>query len=132
LAKKLKKSVYYLDDSDEYTICVCLNLSSYAFDWSKSKLDKEFFIERFYSINNSLLDNYILDIKIYDGTEEYGSLDFMKEIHNRNDEYDAFLCVTAVVHFHETLLATLTESFKNIKNKYTYITPESQRLWDHS
>jgi len=74
------------------------------------------------------LSKYTIDTKIYEGSEEYGALDFMKEIHNRNNEYDAFISITAVVHFHETLLATLAESFKNIKNKYTYIVPESHRL----
>ena len=37
---QLKKSKYYLEDSDKVYIDVTLNLSSYIIDWEKSKIAK--------------------------------------------------------------------------------------------
>ena len=44
---QLKKSKYYLDDTDIIEIDVCLNLSSYLVDWDKSKLNKDLLKARF-------------------------------------------------------------------------------------
>ena len=43
----LKKSSYFLEKSDNIVLDVSLNTSSLFTNWNKSKLDKDFFINKF-------------------------------------------------------------------------------------
>ena len=63
---QLKKSKYHLSEGTNIIIDSVLNLSSYTIDWNKSKLPKEFFIEKYNQISNLLID-YTHNQKIYDG-----------------------------------------------------------------
>jgi hypothetical protein len=55
---QLQKSSYYLNKEDEIVVDVRLNLTSYLIDWDKSKLPKEFFINKFNQLKNIIKDTY--------------------------------------------------------------------------
>ena len=47
LCNKLRFASYYLSEGDDVIFDLILNLSDGIIDWDKSKLDKDFFIEKF-------------------------------------------------------------------------------------
>ena len=63
---QLKKSKYHLPKNVNITIDSVLNLSSYSISWKKSKLPKDYFIEK-YNTYSLLLKDYSHNKKIYDG-----------------------------------------------------------------
>ena len=126
---QFKKSKYYLKDDVEVTIDTHLNLSSYITDWDKSELPKEFFIKKYNDLA-VLLRDYKHNSIIYDGEENYGLLDMQKIAYG--EEFDYYIPVCPDIYFSEHLLFSLIESAKSVTNKYTVITPEIYKMWDHT
>jgi hypothetical protein len=124
---QLKKSKYYLPEYINITIYSVLNLSSYLINWDKSKLPKEFFIEKYNQLS-LLLKDYTHNIKIYDGDKLYGHLDLQRDC--ISSEIDHYINICPDMYFSEHLLTLLIESTKQIKTKYFVITPEIYKLWD--
>ena len=60
---QLKKSKYHLNKDDNVYVDVTLNLSSYIFDWNSTKIPKDFFIDKFNSLQ-PLLNDYKCNFKI--------------------------------------------------------------------
>lgn len=124
---QLKKSKYYIPDDVNITIETDLNLSSHIVNWSKSKLPKEFFIEKYNHIS-SLLKDYVHIKKIYEGEELYGCLDSVKN--SIDEKTDYYISICPDMYFSEHTIPYLIESAKQIKNKYFVVTPEISKLWD--
>jgi len=124
---QLKKSKYYLPSDVNITVETELNLSSYVIDWNKSKLPKEYFIEKYNQISY-LLINYKHNKKIYDGDKSYGCLDSVKG--NIDKETDHYISICPDINFSEYALTYLIESAKQIKNKYFLITPQISKVGD--
>ena len=124
---QLKKSIIFLNPEDKMYIDVALNLSSYVIDWNKSKLPKEFFINKFNSLI-ALLNEYTVRPTIYEGNELWGHLDIQKSQIEPHIDYYLGLCPD--MWFHEYTLFYILEAAKQIKNKYFIITPEIHKLWD--
>lgn len=125
---QLKKSKYYTSDEDNITIDSVLNLSSYIIDWNKSKLPKDFFIEKYNQISNLLID-YTHNKKVYEGEELYGHLDLQKEC--ISSEIDYYISICPDIYFDEYALTYLIESAKQIQNKYFVITPQISKVGDN-
>jgi hypothetical protein len=126
---QLKKSKYYLSKDDNISIETVLNLSSYIIDWEKSKLPKEFFIEKYNQISNLLIDyNHIK--RIYDGDKLYGHLNLQKEC--ISSEIDYYITICPDMYFSEYSLSYMIEGAKTIKNKHFVITPQISKLWDNT
>jgi len=124
---QLKKSKYHLPSDVNIIVETELNLSSYIIDWDKSKLPKEFFIEKYNHIS-LLLNDYKHNKKIYDGGEIYGCLDSVKGNIDKNTDYYISICPD--IYFSEYALSYLIESAKQIKNKYFVITPQISKVGD--
>ena len=124
---QLKKSKYYLPDDVNITIDSVLNLSSYTIDWNKSKLPKEYFIEKYNQIS-SLLINYTHNQKIYDGDELYGHLDLQRNC--ISSEIDYYMSICPDMYFSEYALAYLIESVRVVPNKYFVVTPQISKVGD--
>ena len=124
---QLKKSSLHLDSKDKIYVDVALNLSNYIIDWEKSKLPKEFFINKFNALLK-LLDWTTVRSVIYEEDKLWGHLDFQKNQIESHIDYYVTICPD--MWFHEYLLYYLIESAKNIPNKYFVITPEIHKLWD--
>ena len=126
---QLKKSKYYLSGEDNIEINPVLNLSSYIFDWEKSKLSKDLLKNRFNQYLK-LLKDYKVNAQIYEGDKLYGHLDHQREA--ISSEVDFYIHICPDMYFSEQLLASIIESSKQIKNKYFVITPEIHKLWDQT
>ena len=124
---QLKKSKYHLPDDANITIDSVLNLSSYTIDWNKSKLPKEYFIEKYNQISNLLID-YTHNQKIYDGEELYGHLDLQRDC--ISPEIDYYMSICPDMYFSEYALAYLIESARIIPNKYFMVTPQISKVGD--
>ncbi len=126
---QLKKSKYHLNSNDTVYIDVTLNLSNYIFDWSSSKLPKEFFIDKFTSLQ-PLLNDYKCRFNIYTGDEIYGGLNTM--LYATEPHIDHYMVLNPDMYFTEHLLCMLIESSKVIKNRFFIITPQIPKLWDNT
>ena len=126
---QLKKSKYYLDPTVKIKINAVLNMSGYLINWDNTKLPKELFKQKFTDLG-VLLKDYEYDPFIYEGDEIYGILDMQKNSYEPDVDY--YINITQDMYFSETLLTSLIESTKYIKNKYFVVTPEIYKMWDHT
>jgi len=126
---QLKKSKYHIPEGVNIVVETELNLSSYIIDWDKSRLPKEFFIQKYNEISNLLCD-YKHVKKIYDGNDLYGCLDSVKGNIDNDTEY--YLSICPDIYFSEYAISYLIESIKQINNKYFVITPEISKVGDVS
>ena len=132
---QLKKSMYYLPNDVEITIDSVLNLSSNIIDWDKSKLPKEYFIEK-YNTYSLLLDRvYTHNKKVYEGGELYGHLDLQKDC--IGEEFTHYMNICPDLYFSETALTTLIQTIPIIKTNFEsfphfIIVPEIFQMWDDS
>ena len=124
---QLKKSKYNISNNCNIVVDTVLNLSEYIIDWEKSKLPKQFFIDKYNQISNLLVD-FKHEKRIYEGKELYGHLNFQKESIDKQTDYYISTCPD--MYFSEYTIPYLIESAKQVKNKYFVITPEISKLWD--
>lgn len=124
---KIASSKQYINKNDNIYIETCLNLSSYIINWEKSQFPKQFFIDKYNYISNSL---YELEHKknIYIDDKLYGHLDFQREIIEPKIDYYIGICPD--VYFHPHTLFYMIENAKNIKDEYFLISTEIPKLWD--
>jgi hypothetical protein len=125
---QLKKASQHLSPGDKIHFYLGLNLSSYIINWEKSKLPKEYFINKFKSLLSMLEWADEVNTIIYEEDELWGHLDMEKKQIEPHIDYYMSLCPD--MWFHEHLLYYLIESAKNIPDKYFIITPEIHKLWD--
>lgn len=130
LADKLKKSLYYIENTDHIYIDMVLNLSSSIIDWDSSILKKDFFIEKYNVIIEMLKTKTTIRSKIYDGDAVYGHLDLQKEA--IESHIDAYIYICPDISFHEHLLFYLVAAAKTITDDYYLITPQIFKCWDNS
>jgi hypothetical protein len=126
---QLKKSKYYLSKDDNIYIDVTLNLSSYLIDWKNTEIPKNFFIEKFNSLQ-PLLNDYKCKFKIYDGNELYGGLDTMRE--STENHIDHYMTLNPDMYFSEHLLYCNIQFSKKITNKFFVISSQIPKLWDYT
>ena len=126
---QLQKAKHYIDSEDEIYVDVTLNLSNYIFDWEKSNIPKNFFINKFEHIK-FLLEGYKCCFKIYDGDELFGGLNTI--INSTDDNMDYYIILNPDMYFNEKSLYYLIESSKLITNKYFVINQQIPKLWDPS
>lgn len=127
MAIQLKKSKYYLPKDVNITLDLELNLTSYLYNWEKSELPKNYFIDKFNTLLLFLSD-YKINSFIYEGDKKYGHLNQQKKIISSEVEY--YIGVCPDTYFSEYLLTYLIEAAKQIKNKYFVITPQVSKVGD--
>ena len=133
---QLKKSLYYLPTNGvKITIDSVLNLSSNIIDWDKSKLPKEYFIEK-YNTYSLLLDRfYTHNKKIYEEDELYGHLDLQRECVGK--EFTHYLNICPDLYFSETILTSYIQTIPIVKERFPkvsnyIIVPEIFQMWDET
>jgi hypothetical protein len=126
---QLKRSKYHISNDFNITIETVLNLSSYLIDWDKSKLPKEYFIEKYNDISNLLCD-YTHIKRIYDGDNLYGHLNLQRECITNDTDYYISICPDMC--FSEYLLPYMLQCVTHITSKYFVLTPQISKFWDSS
>ena len=126
---QLKKSKYHIDPTVNIKITAVLNMSDYLINWDNTKLPKELFKQKFEDLG-VLLKDYEYDPVIIEGPEQYGILEMQKNSYESDVDY--YINITQDMYFSETLLSSLIEATKLVKNKYFVITPEIYKMWDHT
>jgi hypothetical protein len=126
---QLKKASQYLLPGDTIHFDIALNLSSYIIDWEKSKLPKQFFIDKFEVLCKQIDWTDKVRPYIYDEDKLWGHLDFQRDV-TVEPNIDYYIVTCPDMWFHEHLLYYLIEYAKKIKSKYFMIAPETHKLWD--
>jgi hypothetical protein len=125
-AKQLKIGSCYIED--KVVIDATLNLN--LVDWSKSKLPKQFFIDKFFQIKE-LLHEYEL---IFDINEDGTCLGIDDKRRNSIRKYtpDNFVYLDCDIIFKPETLALLINGAKTVDNEYYIISPQTPKLWDET
>jgi len=126
---QFKKSKYYLNSEDSIYIDSYLNLSDYIIDWDKSKLPKEFFIQKYKDLS-ILLNDFNHKPCIFEKNELFGILDVQRNSYDPIIDY--YIELRPDIYFSETLLFSLIEATKVISNKYFVIVPQYYKMWDET
>ena len=126
---QFKKSKYYLNSEDSIYIDSYLNLSDYIIDWDKSKLPKEFFIQKYNDLS-ILLKDFNHKPCIFEKNELFGILDVQRNSYDHIIDY--YIELRPDIYFSETLLFSLIEAAKLITNKYFVIVPQYYKMWDET
>ena len=126
--KQLKQGSYYLEDDDNVIIDVTLNLN--LVDWEKSKMPKQFFIDKFNQLEK-LCDWCETQFIVDEENKCLGCNDKRREA-IRSTEADNILYLDSDLFFPSELLNYVIESAKLINHDYYIISPQTVRMWDNS
>lgn len=128
---ELRKNSKYLEKSDEIVIDATLNINK--IDWSKSKIEKQYFIDRFEKIRTICDWATTTYFEIDDSDKCLGSNDKRRSaVKNFASSCDNFIYLDNDMFYPNTTLKYIIEAAKSIKNKYYVISPQSTKLWDDS
>ena len=130
---QLKKSVYYILPHIKITIDSVLNLSSNIIDWEKSKLPKEYFIEKYNTYSLLIDKDYTHNKKIYEGDELYGHLDLQRDCIGK--EFTHYMNICPDLYFSERALNSIFQTIPVVKKHFLnyphqIIVPEIFQMWD--
>jgi len=132
----LRRNAELLSTDIEYGFDITLCLSDEMTDWKSSKLPKQYFIDKFDQIANTLC-NWAIPESI---TIEHGH-DILGCVSQRNhslqflDKYDFTLWMDNDLFFNDKFLSYLGASVKAIQAngiEYFIVTPQVTRQWDDS
>lgn len=132
---ELKKNAAYLSDDDEFVIDATLNLNDLLVDWNKSKIGKQYFIDRFNSLKDiadkATKRNFIFEIS--ENNECLGVDDKRRTSIRKYAKYcDNFLYLDNDMFYPNTTLKYMIDAAKTIKNKYYILSPQLPKLWEPS
>jgi hypothetical protein len=130
LFDKLRDSLYYVNKDIKIYIHTALNLSDSIIDWEKSKIPKQYFIDRYKAMEYYFKDLCITKFDIYQGSDIWGHLDFQRTCYQ--DDIDFYICVCPDIDFNEYLIGHMIETAKQITNKYFVLISEIYKCWDYT
>ena len=126
--KQLKQGSYYLEEDDHVIMDVTLNLN--LVEWEKSKLPKQFFINKFNQLEK-LCDWCKTQFIIDEENKCLGCNDKRREA-IRSTTADNILYLDNDLIFRPELLKYMMDSAKTLPNEYYLISPQITKLWDDS
>jgi hypothetical protein len=127
----LNKASKYVDGNN-YEFYVSLSVDDYLFDWKNSKIDKQFFIDRFNSLKQ--LSEWAVKSTFQIRNDIMGCVSHRRFAHLECKDATHFIWLDTDVVFDDKILFYMESSIdvidsENITNKYV-ISPECVRLWD--
>ena len=129
---ELRKNSFYLDKNDEVVIDATLNVNDLLVDWSKSKIDKQYFIDRFQKVQD-IAKWATLHFDVSSNNECLGVNDKRRTtIRKFASTCDNFIYLDNDMFYPNTTLKYMMTAAKMVKNKYWIISPQSIPLWDRS
>jgi hypothetical protein len=125
LMVQMRKALSYLDENDDVTLKVTLNLNPELTDWENSEYKQSYFVARFGVLFNGLknINEVILDTSCWGTTQQ--------KRESINLDYDQFIFCDTDILFHEHMLKyQLNISYK--LNGMYIISPSLPKWWDGS
>ena len=125
LVVQMKKALQYLDENDDVTLKVTLNLNPELTDWQNSELKNGHFISRFAVLFNGLknINEVILDTSCWGTTQQ------KRESYKL--DYDQFIFCDTDILFHEHMLKHQLNVSYQLDGMYI-ISPSLAKFWDTS
>lgn len=128
---QLRKASYYLSDKNDWFLDVTLGISSELFDWSKSKIPPNYFVDKFQKLSNDIdwcQSNFLVSDEIN------GCVSQRRHTLETNNNSDYFIWLDTDIIFDERTLSYLENTMAAIKNvtPYSVITPEIVKVWDNT
>jgi hypothetical protein len=125
LMMQMRRALHYLDDNDDVTLKVTLNLNPELTDWQNSELKNGHFISRFGILFNGLknINEVILDTSCWGTTQQ------KRESYKL--DYDQFIFCDTDILFHEHMLKYQLNTASQLDGIYI-ISPSLAKWWDNS
>lgn len=125
LIVQMKKALQYLDENDDVTLKVTLNLNPQLTDWENSELKNGHFISRFAILFNGIknINEVILDTSCWGTTQQ------KRESYKL--DYDQFIFCDTDILFHEHMLKHQLNVSYQLDGMYI-ISPSLAKFWDTS
>jgi hypothetical protein len=125
LMYQMKKSLQYLDENDDVTLKVTLNLNPELTDWENSELKNGHFISRFAVLFNGIknINEVILDTSCWGTTQQ------KRESYKL--DYDQFIFCDTDILFHEHMLKYQLNTSYQLDGIYI-LSPSLPKWWDAS
>lgn len=125
LMQQMHKSLLYLDENDDVTLKVTLNLNPELTDWQNSELKNGHFISRFAVLFNGIknINEIILDTSCWGTTQQ--KRDSYKL------DYDQFIFCDTDILFHEHMLKHQLNVSYQLDGIYI-VSPSLPKWWDNS
>ena len=127
IVDQLKRSSRFID-AKKFILDFTLNVSSEDTDWNKSKLTREFCIERFNLIfeRSPFLNQHKISKK------QTGCNTVRRNAIRENDGTTHIIYLDTDLIFPEIILYYIEQAINEIKSKYYIISPKIFQLWDSS
>jgi len=119
-----KKSLKYLEDTDDITLLATLNLSSTLTDWENSELNQQYFIDKFKDLQHN-----IKNISEIVNKNKYGTTAQKRDAIKLN--FDQFIFIDTDIAFPEQSIKYQLCAASQLNGKYI-ILPQVVKLWDSS
>ena len=125
LMQQMKRALMYLDENDDVTLKVTLNLNPELTDWKNSELKNGHFISRFAILFNGIknINEIILDTSCWGTTQQ------KRESYKL--DYDQFIFCDTDILFHEHMLKHQLNVSYQLDAIYI-VSPSLAKWWDDS
>lgn len=131
ICNSLRESYYFCEDIN-IILDVTLNLNSPFTNWENSKISKDFFINKFFTIGELHKDIFKIKFEEDESRNCLGINDKRRNSINDNVEADYIMYMDLDVFFPNTSFYMLSQLFNNINEEYIIVSPELVKLWDDS
>jgi hypothetical protein len=121
-----KLCLSHLDEDDEVTLKISLNLNPKLTDWENSKIDKSEFIRVFDEATDNIPN---LDKEIVTDTSLWGTTQQKREVIKL--DYDQFIFVDTDIILHQHQLKHQLNAAKKLEGMYV-LSPSLPKWWDSS
>jgi hypothetical protein len=124
--KQYRKALSYLDDTDNFTMKVSLNLNPNLTNWEDSELKQDYFVDKFNTLFDGIknINQIHLDDSLWGTTQQ--KRESIKLL------YDQFIFCDADILLHEHLLKYQLNASYQIHNQMYIISPAIPKWWDTS
>ena len=125
LMGQMHKAFHYLNENDDVTLKVTLNLNPQLTDWKNSELKNGHFISRFGILFNGIknINEIILDTSCWGTTQQ--------KRESCKLDYDQFIFCDTDILFHEHMLRYQLDASYQMEGTYI-ISPSLAKWWDSS
>jgi hypothetical protein len=122
---QMKKAFMYLDERDDVTLKVTLNLNPELTDWENSELKNGHFVSRFAVLFNDMknINEIILDTSCWGTTQQKREAIKL--------DYDQFIFCDTDIIFHEHMLRYQLDVSYQMEGMYI-VSPSLAKFWDTS